>query len=194
MADHEGTQTLLARTQEIRDCGRVSGLSVKQPTRSLVASEAPSVPTHVVTKKRALWKWSIAATLVLVAVLFWRCGTGLLEGRRLSANGVQQFHSLLNTGQYEQIYDGASDEFRASGNKEDLIKFMQAVHRKLGDAGSHSLDGMNVTATPTGTYITAVYRTTFTGGDAVETFRWLKRGESVVLIGYNIQSMKLVVE
>jgi hypothetical protein len=151
-------------------------------------------PTDVAPKKRVLWKWSIAVTLVLIAILFWRCGTGLIEGRQLSANGVQQFHALLNTGQHEQIYDGASDAFRSGGSKQDLIKFFQSIHRKLGDAGSSTLNRLNVAATPTGTYITAVYRTTFMEGEAVETFTWLKSGHAVVLNGYNIQSMKLIVE
>lgn len=154
----------------------------------------PSGPPDVAPKKRVLWKWSIAVTLVLITVLFWRCGTGLVQGRQLSANGVQQFHTLLNSGQHEQIYDGASDAFRGGGNKEDLIKFLQSIHRKLGDAGSSTLSRLNVTATPTGTYITAVYTTTFTQGEAVETFTWLKSGQGVVLNGYNIQSMKLVTE
>ena len=154
----------------------------------------PPGPTDVAPKKRVLWKWSIAASLVLITILFWRCGTGLLQGRQLSENGVQQFHSLLNSGQYDQIYDGASDAFRASASKEDLIKFLQAVHRKLGDAGSHTLNNLNVTATPTGTYVRAAYRTTFTGGEAVETFVWLTSGQRVVLYNYNIQSMKLIVE
>jgi hypothetical protein len=154
----------------------------------------PSGPTGVAPKKRVLWKWSIAVTLVLIAILFWRCGTGLIQGRQLSASGVQQFHALLNSGQHEQIYDGASDAFRSGGNKQDLVKFFQAIHRKLGDAGSSTLNNLKVTATPTGTYITAVYRTTFTEGEAVETFVWLKSGQGVVLNGYNIQSMKLIVE
>jgi len=152
------------------------------------------MPPHVAPRKGVLWKWTIAATLVLIAILFWRCGTGLLEGRRLSANGVRQFHSLLNSGQCERIYEGASDAFRTAGSKEDLIKFLQTIHRKLGDAGTHTLDSMNVTATPTGTYITAVYRTTFAGGEAVETFTWVKSGQRVVLNGYNIQSLKLIMD
>src|SRR5262245_22080846 len=96
-----------------------------QPTNPLVASASPAAPPHVAPRKRFLWKWSIAATLILIAIL-WRCGTGLLQGRKLSENGVRQFHALLNSAQYDQIYDGASDAFRASGNKEDLIKFLQA--------------------------------------------------------------------
>jgi len=154
----------------------------------------PSGPPDVAPKKRVLWKWSIAVTLVLMTILFWRCGTGLMQGRELSANGVQQFHALLNSGQHEQIYYGASDAFRGGGSKQDLIKFFQSIHRKLGDAGSSTLTSLNVSATPTGTYITTVYRTTFTEGEAVETFTWLKSGQGVVLNGYNIQSMKLITE
>jgi len=154
----------------------------------------PSGPPDVAPKKRVLWKSSIAVTLVLITILLWRCGTGLMQGRQLSTNGVQQFHALLNSGQHEQIYDGASDAFRGGGSKEDLIKFFQSIHRKLGDAGSSNLNRLNVTATPTGTYITAVYTTTFAAGEAVETFTWLKSGQGVVLNGYNIQSMKLITE
>ena len=118
----------------------------------------------------------------------------MLQGRKLSDNGIQQFQAQLNSGQFDQIYDSASDAFRASGNKEDLIKLLQAVHRKLGDAGSYTLNNLNVTATPTGTYVTAAYSTTFTGGEAVETFTWLTSGQRVVLNRYNIQSMKLIVD
>src|SRR5262249_46845128 len=133
-------------------------------------------------------------TLVLTAILFWKFSTGLLQGKKLSANGVQQFHALLNSGQYDQIYDGASDAFRASGNKADMIKFLQAVHRKLGDAGSYTLNNFRVTVTTTGTYLTAEYGTAFTQGEAVETFTWLTSGQTVVLYRYNVQSMKLIVE
>src|SRR5690348_3596582 len=69
----------------------------------------PSGPSDVAPKKRVLWKWSLAVTLVLMTILLWRCGTGLMQGRELSANGVLQFHALLNSGQNEQIYDRASD-------------------------------------------------------------------------------------
>lgn len=165
-----------------------------QPTSPLVPSVLPPAPPRVAPRKRVLWKWSLAATLVLTAILYWRCGTGLLQGKKLSGNGVQQFHALLNSGQYDQIYDGASDAFRASGNKADMIKFLQAVHRKLGDAGSYTLKNLNVTATTTGTYITAEYGTTFTQGDAVEIFTWLRSGQKVLLYRYNVQSMKLIGE
>jgi hypothetical protein len=154
----------------------------------------PSGLPGVAPKKRVLWKWSIGVTLVLIAILSWRCGSGLIQGRQLSASGVQRFHALLNSGQHEQIYGAASDAFRTAGSKQELIKFFQTVHRKLGDAGSSTLNSLNVTATPTGTYITAVYRTTFTQGEAIETFTWLKSSQGVVLNAYNIQSMKLITE
>ena len=153
-------------------------------------SEAPTTPP----KRRVLWKWSLLVTGILAVILLWRCGFGLLEGRRLSETGVQQFHALLNSGDYERIYDQAGDAFRNAGTRQDLIRFLQAVHTKLGIAGSYSLNNMNVTATPTGTYIVAVYSTTFTGGVATETFTWLRKGNGVVLNGYHIQSMKLITD
>lgn len=154
----------------------------------------PSGPPDASPKKRVLWKWSIAVTVVLMTILLWRCATGLMQGRQLSANGVRQFHALLNSSENEQIYDGASDAFRGAGSKEDLIMCFHSIHTKLGDAGTSNLKNLNVTATVTGTYITAVYGTTFEQGGAVETFTWLKSGQGVVLNGYNIQSMKLITE
>jgi hypothetical protein len=122
----------------------------------------------------------------------WQCGSGILQGRSLSKEAVRVFHDDLNNGRYEQIWENGDVGFRGKGTQQELTAFFQAVHRKLGDAGASDLRNISVNATPTGTFITTVYQTTFAKGSATETFTWLKSSGHLKLYGYNIQSMALV--
>lgn len=144
------------------------------------------------SKKRLLWKWSLGATIILLLYLMWQCGSGLMEARSLSNEAVKTFHEELNNNRFDQIYNEAADGFLSGGKREELIKFLQAVHGKLGDAGEFHLRNVNVNATVTATFITTVYATNFTHGLAVETFTWVKSQGRVRLYGYNIQSNALV--
>ena len=152
----------------------------------------PEVANSSKPRRRLLLKWSLTISGILFAVLIWKCGSGLLEAKKLTEPVVARFHSKLNAGEYEQIYSEADEGFRQSGSKEDVIKLFSAIHRKLGDAGATTFGSMNVNATLTGTFITTQYNTAFTGGTATETFVWLRDGGSVKLHGYNINSSALI--
>ena len=39
--------------------------------------------------KRVLWKWSAAATVLILAFLMWQCGSALLQGRKLADVAVR---------------------------------------------------------------------------------------------------------
>ena len=145
-------------------------------------------------RKRLLLKWSIAITAVLFAYLAWQCGTGLIEGHKLADKAVGRFHDALNAGNVEQIYGDADDAFRSAGTKEELIEFLEAVHRKLGTSQGTSLANLNVNATPNGTFITTLYTTSYATGQASETFVWLKKKGELKLYSYNIQSKALMLD
>ena len=141
-----------------------------------------------------LWKWSIVATIVVLGCFLWQCGSALMTGRELSNAAAQRFHGELNSEQYEQIYDEADAGFRSSGKKEELVKFLQAVHRKLGNAGTQTLSNIMVQSTPGGTFLIATYTTKFDRGAAVEKFVWIKESGRLVLRGYNVQSNTFIVD
>ena len=150
--------------------------------------------THMpMRRKWALWKWSLLVTGVMAALLMWQCGSALVQGRNLSNPAVQHFHDELNADRYDEIYREGDDGFIRSGKEEDLVKFLQAVHTKLGDAGAASLVNIRVNATTSGTFIVTQYNTTFARGPAVETFTWVKRSGTLKLHGYHIESTALVV-
>jgi|SRR5258708_7620840 len=130
---------------------------------------------------------------MVLGYLMWQCGSGLLAGRNLSNAAVQQFHDELNDEQFQQIFDDADDGFQQSGHKEETIKFLEAVHRKLGKAQHANLANLMVQATPGGTYIMAAYTTKFEHGEADEKFVWTRKGGQLKLHGYNVQSKVFVI-
>lgn len=140
-----------------------------------------------------LWKWTIIVTLAVIAYVAWQSSTGLIRGRQLANVAISHFHDQLNGANYSEIYSGTDDAFRSSGSQEELLKFFEAVHRKLGAAGSSSLVNIKVMVMPNGTFITSVYNTRFELGQATETFNWIKKGDTLILHGYNINSKALIV-
>jgi hypothetical protein len=151
-------------------------------------------PTTVnAPRKRVLWKWSIAITVVVLGFLMWQCGSALIAGRGLSNVAVQQFHAQLNEEQYQQIFADADDAFQRSANKEETINFLQSVHRKLGKAELASLTNITVQATAGRTYVIAAYTTKFERGEAAEKFTWTKTEGQLKLHGYNVQSKVFII-
>jgi len=69
-----------------------------------------------------------------------------------------------------------------------LVKFLEAIHTKLGNAGAERLLNATVNAGTDGTFVTTEYDTTFAGGSAIETFTWIKKRGALKLYGYNVQS------
>jgi hypothetical protein len=143
---------------------------------------------------RLRWKWSLAILAAVLIFAMWQCGTGLLHGYKQGDESVQRFHQQLNGEQYETICAEADPGFRSGEEHDTLIKFLSAVHRKMGDAGESKLKRLNVNATTNGTFTTAVYETKFAKGQATETFTWIKAGGGLKLRSYNINSMALIVD
>jgi hypothetical protein len=140
---------------------------------------------------RVLWRWSFFITAVVLAFFMWQCGSALLQGRHLSNQAVRQFHEELNAREYEVICQDASDGFTRSTKHDDILKFLEGVHTKLGSADSESLLSLNANATTNGTFLVTRYNTQFANGPAVETFTWIKSAGALKLYGYNVQSNAL---
>ncbi len=143
--------------------------------------------------KRGLWNWSLALTAMSLIILAWRCGSALHQGRALADSAVGEFHEKLNAGQYEEIYRGADQELAIETKHEELIRFLERLHSKLGDAGVTTQMNIRVNATTFGSSVVAQYNTTFARGTAVETFTWVEKGGTLKLHGYDIHSNALVV-
>ena len=142
--------------------------------------------------KRVLWKWSAAATALILVFLMWQCGSALVQGRKLADAAVRHFHQQLNAGDYEGIYREADQGFGGSQGHDESIRFLQAVHQKLGVAGTETRLNIRVETNPGGTFLTTQYSTLFAAGAATEMFTWVKSSGTLKLNGYHIQSKALV--
>lgn len=149
---------------------------------------SPTPGSATSSPKRVLWKWSLAVSGLILLFLAWQCGSAFREGRSLANAAVREFHKKLNQGQYEEIYREADEGFSRPGKHDQLVRFLEAVHVRLGNADVANLANMRVNASTGGTFIVAQYNTTFDHGSAVETFTWIRSSGALKLSGYNIQS------
>ena len=131
--------------------------------------------------------------LVVLILVGAACST-FTKGKAAGEKAVENFHAQLNAEKYDEIYDQSTKEFKDSGSKEEITKFLQAVHRKLGTVNQATQQGWHVNATPTGGVITMSYETEFTNDKAVESFTFFMNGDDAQIAGYNINSKKLVTE
>lgn len=143
-------------------------------------------------QKKVLWKWSVGVTVVVITFLMWQCGFALVQGRKLANVEVTHFHERLNAEQYEDICRNADAGFKAKQSQEELIKFLAAVHKKLGRAGVEKQVNIRVDTNTNGTFLTTWYNTEFASGTAMETFTWRKSNGSWRLLGYNVNSTALL--
>jgi|SRR5579859_4509710 len=143
------------------------------------------------SSKLAWWKWLLALTIILLLILMWRCGTGLIQDRALANTAVRQSHQELNAARYDEICREADEDFAQEGKCEEFTKFLEAVHAKMGTADSETLVNVRLYATTNGNFIMTQYMTIFAQGSATETFTWVKSNSRLRLQRYRIQSSAL---
>jgi hypothetical protein len=126
-----------------------------------------------------------AATALLAS-----CSAGKDEAAATQA--VVQFHHQLDAGQFEAIYDASAPEMKTSTPKASFVRFMDAVHRKLGAVKEAKQQGWGVNYTNGVGTVTLSYQTQFASGSGTEQFVY-RTGAAPSLVGYHINSTDLVV-
>jgi hypothetical protein len=121
------------------------------------------------------------------------CGSG--KSVESAAQSVEQFHSQLNSEQYQAMYASADEGLHKAATETDFVALLQAVHKKLGKVLASQRTNFQVgVSTGQGTVVTLVYNTTFDGGSGTEQFLWHMRDNQPVLLGYHINSNALIVK
>jgi hypothetical protein len=99
---------------------------------------------------------------------------------------------LLDAGQSEAIYEASAPEMKASTPKAGFIRFLDAVHRKLGGVKEAKQVGWGVNYNTGGGTVTLNYQTRFASGSGTEQFVY-RTGSAPSLLGYHISSTDLIV-
>jgi hypothetical protein len=106
---------------------------------------------------------------------------------------VARFHGQLDRADYETIWKTSGEAMRQSGPKEEFVKFLRAVHTKLGNVKESKSAGWNVNSNTGGSFVTVQENTTFEKGNGAETFIFSRDGDHLTLIGYQINSREMMI-
>ena len=112
---------------------------------------------------------------------------------KAAEQSVDNFHRMLDAGQFDAIYDGTTDTFKQATSHDDFVRLLEAVHRKLGNSRSSKEVNWSVFSGTSGSRVNLFYKTDFEKGTAEETFAWTLDSNQPKLIGYRINSNTLVV-
>ena len=125
-------------------------------------------------------------------LLFCSCGA-ITKDKVIAEQATVQFHSQLNAGQYNSVYDAADPKLHEATTEANLAKLLDAVHRKLGTVRQSNLLGWSTNwHTGQGTTVTLSYNTTFSAGSGTEQFVWHIDQNRALLYGYDINSADLI--
>ena len=138
-------------------------------------------------KRKVFLKWSLGITALLFGYLVWQCSSTMMQANRLVTDAANRFHQQFNSGEYGQIHSDA-DLLGDQRNRDEFIKFLAAVHGKLGDFRSSNNTNLAVHSEAGNTTVTANFDSTYEKGTAKETFVWSKVNGNLRLQSYDIQS------
>jgi len=137
---------------------------------------------------RTHWSGAVAALCIVVLSA---CGI-ISKATAEAGEAVKHFHEQLNAEQYEDILSQADRGFSEAQSHDQMVKFLSAIHRKLGNAGETKLTGYHVNYGTGGVFTTTSYTTSYANGSADETFVWMKSGDKLKLYSYHVSSMALI--
>ena len=132
---------------------------------------------------------SCAAALAALAA----CGD-TVHGIEYAEPAVEKFRQQMRAGQFDRIYDGTGAEFREATSRENGIALFAAVDRKLGKLQRADKVRWNVNTHNMTTLVVLVYNCKYAEGDATETFTIKVDDGAGVIIGYNIQSLAMMIK
>lgn len=123
--------------------------------------------------------------------LVWRVGKTTYRNYQIASEAVDHFHEQLNLGDYDQIYEGATEEFRRWGKREDLNRFFDNIRAKMGAAGKPSTVGFHVHWRNSALWVDQTFNTPFEKGPAQEYFLWKIDQDQPRLYKYQVDSPNL---
>ena len=128
--------------------------------------------------------------ICLIALL--AAGCGMSSAKPKAESAMAAFHTQLNAGDLDAIWNAADDAFRSSVKRDQYDKIFGAVHRKLGNVVKTATVNWSVNSRNLRTSVVLVQDTQFEHGSGSETFTYVVSGDEVRLVAYNIQSSDLI--
>ena len=129
--------------------------------------------------------------VLLLAVLAGCSDT--IHGKEYAEPAVARFRALMKAHDFERIYDSTSAQFKEITPRDKGVALFAAVDRKLGAFRSAEQINWSVNTNNGVTIVVLAYASKYAGGDATEIFTFQVDEKTPVLVGYNIQSLEMLI-
>lgn len=130
----------------------------------------------------------LALSFVMLLLLTTNCS--LIKELQYTEEAVADFHTKLNEGNFDEIYEQASSSFRNSLDKKEVVRLLTKVRQKLGKVQSTSRQKFHIDKSSaliiTLTTVTVSYKTEFSNRTAEEKFVFFIDGKKAKLLSYNV--------
>ena len=134
-------------------------------------------------------KW---IAMVLAGVLLAGCNP--VQQAKDARAQVDVFHERLNAGEDQAIWTNAGEQLRKATSREDFVRLLGTVRKSLGPVEGTSQTNVKMNTSPQGSFTTLQMETHFERGRGVETFVFSGSGDSLRLVGYNINSSDMMAD
>jgi hypothetical protein len=133
--------------------------------------------------------------LAVVVASFGFSGCGMKADMKTVDAAVEKFHAQLNAGNFDQIYADTNEALKQASSREEFVKLLGAVHRKLGAVKSSSRGNFFENWGTSGKIVRTSYPTEFEGDSAAqEEFVFQVGGDGATIRGYHINSNALITQ
>jgi hypothetical protein len=135
----------------------------------------------------------ITFPVAILALLFvgFAC-KGFTEGKPAAEKAVVEFHSMLDEGRFDEIYDASDRALKDVTSREEMNKLFNAVHSKLGKVKTSTETNFQIGNYNLKTSVMLTEETIFESGKGVETFTYYVDGNNATLVGWHINSNELI--
>jgi len=130
--------------------------------------------------------------VVLMLGLLAGCGD-TIHGKEYAEPVVARFRAQMKAHDFEKVYDSTSARFKEFTPRDKGVALFAAVDRKLGAFKSAEQVNWNVNTNNGVTTVVLAYATKYAAGDATEIFTILVDDQKAELVGYNIQSLDMLI-
>ena len=117
-----------------------------------------------------------------------------IDGKSIAEPAVARFHQQLAAKNFEAMYAEGSQEFQQAAPKEKVLALYAAVDRKLGPLQDAKQVNWRVETKNLVTTVVLVYESKFKEGGATETFTYKVTNGKAELVGYNINSLDMLIK
>jgi hypothetical protein len=131
-------------------------------------------------------------TILALAALWGLQGCSGAAARPKAEAAVVVFHDQFNADDFDSIWNSAYYQLREANSQADFVKFLQGIHRKLGQVVNTTPDGWQVGFHNYKSTVMLRQKTVFEHGTGEEEFDFYVVGDGVKLVGYHVESKELM--